>query len=205
MPHQARKAPIPQHLRWMLALYALLGLGSALWSLLWDGPSLWSPRPPLLEALFDLPGFAQHGLAAFAGAVLGLLLVEASRQASRRLLWASKLEEAFAQILGPMHWRVILMLAIASALAEEVLFRGILQPIVGLPLTALAFGLLHIGPNRRYLPWTAMALGMGFVLGGLLILTGSLWAPICCHGVINACNLRRISLISLKTAQRPIL
>ena len=202
MPHQARKASIPQHLRWMLALYALLGLGAALWSLLWDGPSLWTPQPPLLEAFYNLPGLLRHGLAALAGAVLGLLLVEASRQASQRLLWASKLEEAFAQILGPMRWREVLMLAVASALAEEILFRGILQPLLGLPLTALAFGLLHIGPDRRYLPWTALALGMGFVLGGLLIMTGSLWASICCHGVINACNLRRISL---KAVQYPAL
>ena len=37
-----------------------------------------------------------------------------------------------------------------------------------------------------------MATGMGFALGGLFILTNSLLAPILCHLLVNAINLRRI-------------
>ena len=41
-------------------------------------------------------------------------------------------------------------------------------------------------------PWTIFALVLGFALGGLLLLTGSLLAPILAHFTINYFNLHQI-------------
>ena len=88
----------------------------------------------------------------------------------------------------------ILLIAAASSVGEEAFFRGAVQPWLGLPVTSVVFGLLHVGPSRVFLPWTTMALIMGFALGLLFSWTGSLIAPVLCHGLINAINLRRIAL-----------
>jgi len=75
---------------------------------------------------------------------------------------------------------------------EEVFFRGALMPWIGLVPQAILFGLLHIGPSKRFLPWTAWALLMGLVFGGLVELTGDLGGAIACHFTINFMNLHFI-------------
>ncbi|MEE8408935.1 MAG: CPBP family intramembrane glutamic endopeptidase, partial [Myxococcota bacterium] len=70
------------------------------------------------------------------------------------------------------------------------LFRGTLQPTLGLWLAAAVFAVLHIGPNVRFLPWTIMALGAGLAFGGLFSWTGNLVAPVLAHITVNYLNLR---------------
>ena len=82
-----------------------------------------------------------------------------------------------------------LLLAAASGLAEEMFFRGALQPRVGLVVASALFGVLHFAPRRELLPWTVFAVVMGFVLGWLFAWSGSLLAPVIAHTVINAVNL----------------
>jgi membrane protease YdiL (CAAX protease family) len=78
--------------------------------------------------------------------------------------------------------------------AEEAFFRGALQPHVGLVAASLIFGLAHFAPRRDLLPWTAFSLGAGLLLGGLFEMTGNLLAPVAAHALINAVNLRFLSL-----------
>jgi len=54
------------------------------------------------------------------------------------------------------------------------------------------FALLHVGPKRRFLPWTASAFVLGVGFGFLARWTGSLGAPITAHFTINFVNLRYI-------------
>jgi len=84
------------------------------------------------------------------------------------------------------------ILAACSSLGEELLFRGALMPWLGLPLSSLVFASLHIGPGRRFVPWTLMALALGIGFGYLARSTGSLGAPIAAHFTINFVNLRFI-------------
>ena len=65
-----------------------------------------------------------------------------------------------------------------SALAEELLFRGLLQPRIGLVAVSLVFGLLHLPNTRGRLPWPIMAVVMGFVFGGLFEWRGNLVVPV---------------------------
>lgn len=126
-----------------------------------------------------------------AGAGTGLAVVGLS-QLIQRFEWARQLSAAMRKLLGELDGVSILVIAVFSALGEEMLFRGLLQPSIGIVWSSLIFGLLHIGPGRRFLPWTIMAIGMGFVFGGLYYVTGNLLAPILAHFTINFFNLHAL-------------
>lgn len=80
----------------------------------------------------------------------------------------------------------LILVSVFSGVGEEAFFRGALQPEVGLALASLIFGAVHIGPDRRYLVWTAWALFAGFLFGFLYEITGGLLAPVVAHVLHNA-------------------
>jgi uncharacterized protein len=83
----------------------------------------------------------------------------------------------------------LVLVAVFSGLGEETLFRGVVQQEFGLVVASLLFGLAHVGPDRRYLVWTAWAVLAGFVFGTLYEVTGGLLAPILAHAAHNATTL----------------
>jgi membrane protease YdiL (CAAX protease family) len=107
--------------------------------------------------------------------------------------WGQRLAEALASLLGPLGLSTCLLLAAVSGIAEEALFRGALQPRVGLVAASLIFGLAHFVPRREYAPWTVFSVAAGLLLGLLFEATGNLVAPIVAHAGINAVNLRLLS------------
>lgn len=131
------------------------------------------------------------------GLALGLLVVLSSRWAVARLAWARSLHRDFRALLGDVSGREILVLAAASALGEEILFRGALLPWLGLFAQAALFALLHVGPGRRFLPWTLWALVMGLAFGLLVEVTGDLGGAIVAHFSINFLNLHYIARVEL--------
>lgn len=131
------------------------------------------------------------------GAAAGLFVVLLSRLCHRHFAWARRLSDEFQTILSSFSRRDALMMAVMSALGEEMLFRGLVQgsfpdPWFGLFLTASVFAALHVGPSRAFVPWTIMAFVVGLMFGTLLLVTGDLVAPIVAHGLINFLNLRVI-------------
>ena len=76
---------------------------------------------------------------------------------------------------------------------EEVFFRGALMPAIGIWASSGVFALLHIGRDRRYLPWTVSAFAVGVVMGLLARWLGDLGACITAHFTINFLNLRHIT------------
>lgn len=80
----------------------------------------------------------------------------------------------------------LVLLSLFSGVGEEMLFRGAVQPEFGLVVAALAFGLVHVGPDRRYLVWTAWAVLAGFLFGFLYEFSGGLLAPVVAHTLHNA-------------------
>lgn len=85
--------------------------------------------------------------------------------------------------------RDLVLVSILSGVGEEVFFRGALQPVLGIVITSLLFGALHVGPDRRYLVWTLWAVGAGFLFGALYEWTGGLLAPMAAHVLHNAATL----------------
>lgn len=80
----------------------------------------------------------------------------------------------------------LVLLSVFSGVGEEALFRGAMQPEFGFVATSLIFGLVHVGPDRRYLAWTLWAIFAGFLFGALYEATGGLLAPTVAHVLHNA-------------------
>jgi membrane protease YdiL (CAAX protease family) len=137
-----------------------------------------------------------HAVSPLLGVALGLAVVALTRVVVARSAWGRQLHTEFRALLGDVTGREIAILAVASAIGEEVLFRGALQPWIGLVPQAVLFGLLHIGPSRRFLPWTAWALAMGLAFGGMVTLTGDLGGAIAAHFIINFMNLHFIARVA---------
>ncbi|HEY5934182.1 MAG TPA: CPBP family intramembrane glutamic endopeptidase [Kofleriaceae bacterium] len=126
------------------------------------------------------------------GIAVGLGVVGLTRLATRHFQWARDLHASFRDLLGPLTTREIVILALASSIGEELLFRGALLPWFGVWIQAIVFALLHVGPKKRFLPWTASALVLGVAFGWLAVWTENLGAPIAAHFTINFLNLRFI-------------
>jgi len=133
-----------------------------------------------------------YALSPALGLAFGLAMVVLTRVVVARFTWGRDLRRDFRAILGDASPREIAILALASAVGEELLFRGALQPWIGVVAQAALFGLLHVGPNRRHLVWTVWALAMGLALGGLVELTGDLGGALVAHFTINFLNLHFI-------------
>lgn len=169
----------------IIGLYGALGLGGLLLSAGRGDADVY--RVVEARALW------WHAVSLLVGVALGLAVVAASRVVTTRSAWGRALHDDFHALLGDVSGREIAILAVASAVGEEVFFRGALMPWIGLVPQAVLFGLLHIGPSRRFVPWTVWALGMGLVFGGLVALTGDLGGAIAAHFTINFMNLHYIA------------
>lgn len=145
----------------------------------WIHPSPWlSLRPPA---------------ALLASAALGLTLaagvVAMTRVAVARFVWARRLHADLRPVARELSFGQILLLASLSSLGEELLFRGLLTPLVGVLPSALVFGLVHQmrGPSRWV--WVGWAVAVGAGLGAIFAATGSLVGPLLAHALVNAVNL----------------
>jgi len=166
--------------------YGAMAVVAVLWRVwLYDEP-IW-----LAQAASSAGGGA--GIPPLGELALGLgvaaVVIAVSYAATEGTEWGRQLARAMAEPLRGLSIPDALLLASASGLAEELFFRGALQPRVGLVVASVLFGALHLVPRRELMPWTAFAVVMGFVLGVLFEWTGSLLAPVVAHTVINAVNL----------------
>jgi membrane protease YdiL (CAAX protease family) len=194
LPSQNRE-PLMSRAGLILALYGALGLLALLISAGRDDIDIYriaGRSTPLFLALSPLIGLG-----------IGLAVVFLSRFAVHRFDWARRLHTDFRSILGPLTGREILVLALASSVGEELLFRGALQPMVGVWTQAVVFALLHIGPGVRFLPWTVSAFALGLVFGWLFHATGDLGGPIVAHFAINYMNLHFIARFEVPAPGQP--
>lgn len=163
---------------WLYVGLALAGLGGMYWC---DSLGLLVPEEPILAL--------HHGVVGLAG---GAVLVVVSRLLERWIPSVETLTHGFAQMLGQFTPRYACLAAMASSIGEEIFFRGFLQSWWGLFLSSLVFALLHIGPDKRFISWPFLAFGASLLLGSLMIYTGTIWASVIAHGVVNFVNLNHI-------------
>lgn len=167
-----------------LGFYAVMGAVAVAWRLLEDGQGPFLAGPEQLA-----PGCSQLLRHALLGLLAGGGLIVSSRLWTRYTRMGRALAQRLAAILGPLSGRQVWVLALASGLAEEMFFRGALQPRVGLALASLLFGLAHLVPSRELAPWSGFAVLAGVLLGALFDRTGNLLAPALAHALINGVNL----------------
>lgn len=83
-------------------------------------------------------------------------------------------------------WAGLVVTTLVPPLGEEALFRGALQPTLGLLLTSILFGLSHGGWRRDTWPYAVSAGFSGLIIGAVLLRTGSLAASALTHILFNA-------------------
>jgi membrane protease YdiL (CAAX protease family) len=132
-------------------------------------------------------------LSPVAGVAFGLVVVFLSRLLTHRFEWARVLHREFHALVHELNSREIFTLAVASAIGEELFFRGALLPVVGVFPSSVLFALLHVRAQPRFLPWTAMSFILGLGMGAMFVHLGDLSGPIAAHFVINFFNLHYIS------------
>ncbi|MBI4872926.1 MAG: CPBP family intramembrane metalloprotease [Candidatus Riflebacteria bacterium] len=157
--------------------FALLGLG-------------WMAYRDRLETLTWQGSFWLSTFSALAVAAATIVL---SRFSTRCFSWAKQMETALQELLGPVSVPSAVHLAAVSAAAEELVFRGALQPELGLFWASLVFAVVHYPAEPRLRPWTLFAFVVGIALGLLFDATGGLFAPVLAHFAINAVNLSWLS------------
>ncbi|MCP4604767.1 MAG: CPBP family intramembrane metalloprotease [Proteobacteria bacterium] len=172
-------------------VYGMLATLAIIIGFIVDNPDIFHHPDGLLHNSFPLVGRVLLGGAA--GVAFGLGIARLSRFSVYRFGWARLLHTEFRGLLGPLRNIDILAFAVFSAVAEEMFFRGAVQPQLGIVLTSLFFGMLHIAPGRKFIPWPFQAVVMGFAFGGLFWLSGDLSAPIMAHFTINYQNLHFIN------------
>jgi uncharacterized protein len=108
-------------------------------------------------------------------------------------LWAVRLTRIVDQVgatlletAGPIS---LLLLALAAGVAEETLFRGVLQAAaqahVGTLAAVILVGALFGTVHMISLAYALIATGMGLYLGAMLAVTGNLFIPIVVHAAYD--------------------
>jgi membrane protease YdiL (CAAX protease family) len=154
--------------------------------------ALWPPRP----SDFLAAGFVLLFMVFVAGRLTVMFHEFAMLDPSLTLSGGATRDEVsniddFAQTNAAL-WSVILLTLVAAPLAEEVLFRGWMLPMMiarGVPaifaivISGLAFGLLHITQGLMVMTSTFL---LGVALGVARMATGRMIAPILGHVANNA-------------------
>ncbi len=96
-----------------------------------------------------------------------------------------KIKQFLVDALGPAlvacRWYDLLLVAAVAGIAEEILFRGVLQPLAGPVWSNVLFGLVHF-----ITPTYALLAGlMGGYLSWLLTTSQNLLGPIIAHGLYD--------------------
>ena len=172
----------------VVLFYLAMALAAWLWAAVVGLESLWFyPSASLALA----PPRGQLALGLLAGLLGGLLLVWIGRLLER-FAWSTELYRWFASLLGAPTWPQALLLAGASSLGEELLFRGAVQQSWGLAIASVAFMVVHLPPRRGLAWWTVLAGAMGALFGLGTQLSGNLGFAIGAHFTVNLLNLHRI-------------
>ncbi len=92
-------------------------------------------------------------------------------------------------VIKPLVWPDLIWLGLLPGLSEELLFRGVMLPALGLNIVAviissLLFGILHLSGVGQW-PYVVWATVVGFALGYVALITGNLLVPIVAHIITN--------------------
>jgi uncharacterized protein len=107
-------------------------------------------------------------------------------------VWATYRESAdfyLAMVLKPLAIPDTIWLGLLPGLSEELLFRGVMLPAIGLDpigivLSSLCFGVLHM-TNIQQWPYAVWATFVGIILAVTMVETGNLFIPIVAHITTN--------------------
>lgn len=163
-------------MRWLILAELALALVALAWARFGSTPVPYEldPSVVLLSVALTIP-FAAMNFAIF--------------RFGRRVRFARRVYDLFENELFPLIRTAapheLLVAAAVAGFAEELLFRGLLQPWIGLVPASLLFGLAH-APTLELLAFSTWAASVGLLLGILYELTANLAHPVLVHGLYDA-------------------
>ncbi len=135
----------------------------------------WDPEALVLGAVGTIPPIA-----------FLLWMISPGR---REMGFLRKVRLVIRDVAGPtiagLRWWHIPVISIPAGIGEEVLFRGVLQPRIGLLLASLIFGLLH----PFTLAYVMIAGILGAYFGWLQSVQGNVLAPVIAHALYDVAAL----------------
>ncbi|MGO4107441.1 CPBP family intramembrane glutamic endopeptidase [Paenibacillus sp. YAF4_2] len=78
----------------------------------------------------------------------------------------------------------IAVISLVVAICEEVLFRGAVQHSFGPYWTSIIFAAIHVRYLKHWIP-TGLVFSISYGLGWIYVESGTLWAPILAHFVVD--------------------
>jgi uncharacterized protein len=92
-------------------------------------------------------------------------------------------------VLKPLALPDLIWLGLLPGLSEELLFRGVMLPALGLDhlavvVSSLCFGILHLSGSQQW-PYVIWATIVGMMLAYSALVTGNLLVPIAAHITTN--------------------
>jgi uncharacterized protein len=130
------------------------------------------------------------GTALLFGIGLGALISANSTLVYR--LWPAYRQSAdvyLELVIKPLVWPDLIWLGLLPGISEELLFRGVMLPALGLNLlgligSSICFGVSHLSGLKQW-PYAAWATAIGLILGLSALETENLFVPILAHVVTN--------------------
>ena len=160
--------------------YLILSVGCLLWVYFSETPvQEWIAPDAVFEWYWD-------GLI---GLGVGLAVVGLGHVANAKIAAARRLSDEIRKLLPPLTGSGVVLVALTSGVAEELLFRGMLQPTIGFWPTVALFAIVHGFFIRRFWAWMIFAGLAGLLFGWLVLVMGTLLAPTVAHCTINGLNL----------------
>ncbi len=147
-----------------------------------------------------ISGYEPLWLQLIAGILFGIITAKAGWQMIELPIMV-KTKNFFAGLFKPLKLTngQIVFISICAGVGEELLFRGAIQPLLGIWITAILFVLIHGYLNPFNLPLTYYGMYMVLVIGVIGLMTehlGILTAMIA-HTLIDIILLRKLSEASL--------
>jgi membrane protease YdiL (CAAX protease family) len=177
-PPKPHRRPVPPNdlLRWGILLGLIMIVAASIWTGFFRDRNL-------IEYWFAGGVFVQIIVGAISGATFSFTLwligpYFKAFETIRAMLLRTINFEAFRL------WHIVII-SFLAAVPEEIFFRGALQPVTGLIIASLVFGVLH-SITPLYFIYATLA---GFGLGLLAEWQDSLWAPIAAHYAVDFVSL----------------
>jgi len=93
-------------------------------------------------------------------------------------------DDANRQIFEKFTYLELLFIFLFGAIAEEFLFRGVIQPAIGIWLTSVVFMLVHVRYLKKiYIMLEVLLLSL--LLGWIYLASGSFWPAAVSHFFVN--------------------
>ena len=164
------------------------------------------PTPQFVLTMTDLAlGLAGVLVYAVYNALFAVVL-RGSRAGKALLEWMGKRN---ATMFGKLPLSTMFVMAALAGPCEELIFRGWLQPVVGIWIASLLFAVLHFLPSRykwsHPVTWGMVALyfPVGLAVGWLYAWRGNLLGPMVMHSLSDSLGLLFLARAIAARARAP--